>query len=229
MFSPKEFFSSIPTAFQTLFPLDKPAWMALTLIEAYLKTHSLGKIEVEIPKGVFLVDEHLISIGKGTVIEPGAYIRGPCIIGENCIIRHGAYIRGNLITGKECVIGHGSEVKNAIFFDKAHAPHLNYVGDSILGFKVNLGAGSICSNLKLDNTTVIIHHNNEDVDTGLRKFGAIVGDEGQIGCNAVLNPGTLLGKNVACYPCVNVSGYVESDSIVKGATKSVVLPKKAGK
>lgn len=215
MIDSKQFFSSINPKIKPLFKADQPLWNALKELDAYLKGLILGKIEIEIPKGVFLIDSHLISIGKGSVVEEGAYIKGPCHIGENCVVRHGAYIRGNLLTGDGCVIGHGTEIKNAIFFDKANAAHLSYIGDSILGMNVNMGAGSICSNLKLNKKDIFIKHNGELFNTGLHKLGAIIGDGCQIGCNAVLNPGTLLEKDVFCYPCTNVHGYVKTKTILK--------------
>lgn len=202
-----------------LFLKSAHPWNAVTQIAEYLNTFSLGNIEVNIPSGAFIVDSHLVSIGKGTVVEPGAYIRGPCIIGENCSIRHGAYIRGHVITGDRCVIGHDTEVKNSILLDEAHAAHFAYLGDTILGNKVNLGAGTKCANFKLDAAPVSVWKGEEKIDTGLRKLGAIIGDGSQIGCNSVTNPGALLGKGVVCYPCLNIGGFVPSCSIVKSTTR----------
>jgi len=211
----KQFFSHFSPLIQPLFREGQPLWLALKELENYLKSLSLGKIEVDIPAGALLIDSHLISIGKGSVIEPGAYIRGPCFIGENCTVRHGAYIRGNFLADNGCVIGHGTEVKNVIFFEHAHAAHLSYIGDSILGTKVNMGAGSICSNVKLDKKNIFVKIENNFVDTGLHKLGAIIGDHCQVGCNTVLNPGTLLEKDTFCYPCLAVHGYVKSGTILK--------------
>jgi UDP-N-acetylglucosamine diphosphorylase / glucose-1-phosphate thymidylyltransferase / UDP-N-acetylgalactosamine diphosphorylase / glucosamine-1-phosphate N-acetyltransferase / galactosamine-1-phosphate N-acetyltransferase len=190
-------------------------WDALKAIKPYLSQTRLGRIEVEIPAGVYLVNPEQISIGKGTVLEPGAYIKGPCIIGERCTIRHTAYIRGDLIAGDECVIGHATEVKTAIFLNGAHAAHFAYVGDTILGNHVNLGAGTKCANLRLDNKQVVVHVDGRRCETGLRKFGAVIGDHSQIGCNAVTNPGTLLGPGVLCHPCVSVGGVI-LNGIVRG-------------
>jgi NDP-sugar pyrophosphorylase family protein len=226
MFLPNEFFELSNPVFTPLFNPDKFVWTPLILLEAYLKSQKLGKIDVDIPAGVHLVDPHLISIGKGTVIEPGAYIIGPCVIGENCVVRHGAYIRGNLLAGNGCVIGHDTEVKNSIFLDKAHAPHFSYIGDSILGSGVNMGAGSICSNLKLDNKNVFVYYKGERIDTGMRKFGAIIGDNTRIGCNVVLNPGTILGKHVLCHPNLTVGGYITPNSLIKAESKYFVVPLK---
>lgn len=195
----------------------KRPWEALLRIEEYLASKKY-EIQVEIPSGVVLVNPESIFIGKGTLIEPGAYIAGPCYIGEACQIRQGAYIRGGLIAGKKCVIGHTTEVKNSIFFDGAQAAHFAYVGDSILGNQVNLGAGVKLANLKFDHKNVIVN----GFDTGLRKFGAIVGDGVQIGCNAVTNPGTLIGKETYCAATLNFGGVIPPFSLIKSAYKPIV-------
>jgi UDP-N-acetylglucosamine diphosphorylase / glucose-1-phosphate thymidylyltransferase / UDP-N-acetylgalactosamine diphosphorylase / glucosamine-1-phosphate N-acetyltransferase / galactosamine-1-phosphate N-acetyltransferase len=197
-------------------------WEVLPLIESYLQELSLGRIEGEVSSRAYLVHPELIYIGEGTVVEPGAYIQGPCWIGKNCVVRHGAYIRGNLITGNKCVIGHDTEVKNAIFLNEAHAAHFAYVGDSILGNGVNLGAGTKCANFKLDKQPINIHYENKRIPTQLRKLGAIIGDRSQIGCNSVTNPGTLIGKEVLCYPCLNMGGYIPSRSIIKSSAGLIV-------
>ena len=146
------------------------------------------------PSRSFLINPELISIGKGTVIEPGAYIKGPCIIGENCTVRHGAYIRGDFIAGNNCVIGHDTEVKNCVMLNDARAGHFAYLGDTVVGNDVNLGAGTKCANLKLDGRPIIVHCEGTRIATGVKKFGAILGDGAQTGCNTVTNPGTLLEK-----------------------------------
>ena len=207
-FSPSVFFdlSSFKHAF--LFHEIKFVWEALSQIDVYLKTQDLGIVDCKIPEGVFLVDPHLISIGKGSVIEPGAYIKGPCIIGENCSIRQGAYIRGGVITGNECVIGHVTEIKNSILLNGAKAAHFAYVGDSILGNLVNLGAGTVCANLRFDKKNISVHYLTQKIDTKRHKLGAILGDGAQTGCNSVTNPGTLFGKNTYCNPTANVGGFI---------------------
>lgn len=191
-------------------------WEALNKISDYLKTIELGNVK-EIP-GVHLIDPELIFIGKGTVIEPGAYIKGPCVIGENCSIRQGAYIRGDLIAGDRCVIGHDTEVKNSIFLNEANAAHFAYVGDSILGNKVNLGAGTKLANLRFDHEEIVI----EKIRTGRKKLGAILGDGTQTGCNSVANPGTVTGKNVKCSPCINFGGFIIESSLIKSGQLPVV-------
>ena len=181
-------------------------WQVLEKLSAYLLQQSLGAATV--PNGVYFDHPELIFIGEGTVVEPGAYIRGPCIIGRNCEVRHGAYIRGNVLIGDRCVVGHTTELKHAILLNHARAAHFAFVGDSVLGNDVNLGAGVKCANLRLDGARVIVRCGDEKIQTGLRKFGAIIGDGCQIGCNVVTNPGTLLCKGVRCRPTVNVGGIV---------------------
>lgn len=206
-FSAQNFFSLEGFCHKELFSKVEFVWQALLDLEEYLKKQKLGKIEGKIPEGVYLENTSLISIGKGTIIEPGVYIKGPCIIGENCFIGHGAYIRPNVITGNHCTIGHACEVKHSIFLDHVEVPHFNYVGDSILGNKVHLGAGVKCANLRLDQAPVTFFFEGKKVETGLKKLGAVIGDGSQVGCNAVTSPGTFLGKNSICYPCTHIKGY----------------------
>ena len=181
-------------------------WDLLKELNPYLLSLQLGKISCPIPKGVHLANEKQISIGKGTVIEPGVYIEGPCFIGENCHIRHAAYLRSDVLIGNNCSIGHASEIKHSIVLNKGAIPHFNYVGDSIIGQGANLGAGVICANLRLDHKEICVKIGEKEYNTGLKKFGAIVGDYSQIGCNSVLNPGTLLKKSSFIYPCSSFQG-----------------------
>ncbi len=219
---PGQFFSLKEYSHSSLFEGCQYPWEALTRLQEYLKTLSLGKIAIEIPAGVHLINPESISIGEGSIIEPGAYVQGPCSIGKNCIIRHGAYIRGDVITGDSCVIGHDTEMKHSILFNHSAAAHFNYVGDSILGNKINLGAGVKCANLRLDHQPIHIFIQGEKINTGLSKLGAIVGDGAQVGCNCVINPGTILAKNSFCFPCLNVYGFVPENSKVKPAMKNIV-------
>ena len=161
-------------------------------------------MECPIPTNVTLVNAESISIGKGSVIEPGAYIEGPCVIGQNCRIRHGAYLREYVLTGDRCVIGHSTEVKHAIFLNDSKAPHFNYVGDSILGNHVNIGAGVICANFRLDKQDVVVEVEGETYQTGITKFGTILGDSSQLGCNTVINPGVLLRKKTYSRACTSI-------------------------
>ena len=180
------------------------------LISELVKPEIKGTIE----KGAVLKGDD-IQIGKGTVVETGAVICGPAIIGENVKVRHSAYIRGNVIIGDNSVVGHCTEVIRSVLLPSAKAPHFNYVGDSLLGSNVNLGAGTKLSNFKNDGTNIKIVINNNCIDTGLRKFGAILSDGCQFGCNSVANPGTLMSKNCRVYPCATVKGYYEPDTIIK--------------
>lgn len=158
------------------------------------------------------------------MIEPGVYIQGPCIIGKNCVIRHGAYIREGVICGDYCQIGHSAELKHSILLNHACATHFVYVGDSILGNEVNLGAGVKCANLRLDRSEVVVAWNGKRVKTGLKKLGAIVGDRVQIGCNCVLNPGTLIGKESFSHPLLNLSGYIPPRSQMSAKGREPIEP-----
>ncbi len=206
---------------KALFRREEPVWFALEHLAQYLKSLPLGKIEVEIPAGVHLVNPEWISIGKGTVVEAGAYIQGPCWIGQNCTIRHAAYIRGGVLAGDRCVIGHCTEIKNSILLDGAHAAHFAYIGDSILGKDCNLGAGTRLANLRLKGDEVVITIDGKRVHTGRRKLGASVGDGVQLGCNCVANPGTLIGRDAFVYPCVNFGGVIDARARIKGEMRHV--------
>lgn len=168
-----------------------------------------------LPEDFEQIDD-MVWVGKGTTIEKSALIKGPAIIGYDCEIRHSAFIRGNVIIGNGAVVGNSSEIKNSILFNKAQVPHYNYVGDSILGYKAHLGAGAITSNLKSNGTAVKIKNCEEVIETGLRKIGAIAGDLCEVGCNSVLNPGTVIGKESIVYPLCSVRGCVPANSILKG-------------
>ena len=156
-----------------------------------------------------------VWIAKSAKVMPSAYITGPCIIDENAEIRHCAFIRGSAIIGKDAVVGNSTEVKNALIFDSVQIPHYNYVGDSVLGYKSHLGAGAITSNVKADKTLVKIGDDDKRIETGLKKFGALVGDGVEVGCGSVLNPGTIIGKNSNIYPLSSVRGTIPADSIYK--------------
>lgn len=224
-FHPTTFFNLEHFQHASLFKTSSQVWEVFTVLPAYLKNLPLGNIEVLIPPGVVLEHPELVSIGKGTVVEPGTLIRGPCIIGKNCSIRQGAYIRGYLVTGDNCVIGHCSEVKNSIMLDNSKAPHFAYLGETVLGNNVNLGAGVKCANLKLDGKEIIIHHAGKHFATGLRKFGAIIGDDSQLGCNSVTNPGTLIGKYCHLFPCTNFGGIAPDNSQIGLEIRAGIITK----
>ncbi|MDD3415585.1 MAG: UDP-N-acetylglucosamine pyrophosphorylase [Lachnospiraceae bacterium] len=156
-----------------------------------------------------------IWIAKSANVFPSAYINGPCIIGKKAEVRHCAFIRGNAIVGEGAVVGNSTELKNVVLFNKVQVPHYNYVGDSILGFCAHMGAGSITSNVKSDKTLVVVKSKDEKIETGLKKFGAMLGDHVEVGCNSVLNPGTVVGRNVSIYPTSCVRGVILEGSIYK--------------
>ncbi|MBQ2835391.1 MAG: UDP-N-acetylglucosamine pyrophosphorylase [Clostridia bacterium] len=185
-------------------------WEALPKISDFIK--DLGsKLNPEIyeQKG------ENIWIAKSADIALTAYIKGPVIIGENAEIRHCAFIRGNAIIGNNTVVGNSTELKNVILFNNVQVPHYNYVGDSILGYKAHMGAGSITSNVKSDKKLVIVKNGTQTMETGLKKFGAMIGDNVEVGCNSVLNPGTVIGRNSNIYPLSSVRGVVLANSIYK--------------
>lgn len=160
------------------------------------------------------IDEN-IWIAKSAKVAKTASIDGPTIIGKNAEIRHCAFIRGNAIVGEGAVVGNSTELKNVVLFNKVQVPHYNYVGDSILGYKAHMGAGSITSNVKADKTLVVVKGDDAFIETGLKKFGAMLGDEAEVGCNAVLNPGTVIGRHSNIYPTSMVRGYIAENSIYK--------------
>ena len=162
-----------------------------------------------------------VWIAKSAKVAPTAYIHGPAIVGENAEIRHCAFIRGKAIVGEGAVVGNSTELKNVILFNKVQVPHYNYVGDSILGYKSHMGAGSITSNVKSDKKLVIVKKGKEKIETGLKKFGAMLGDEVEVGCGSVLNPGTVIGKNTNIYPLSSVRGVVPEKSIYKNQNEIV--------
>ena len=165
-----------------------------------------------------------IWVSKSAKVYPSSYIGGPCIIGHNTEVRHGAFIRGSVLVGEGCVVGNSTELKNVILFDGVQVPHYNYVGDSILGYKSHMGAGSITSNVKSDRTHVHIKDmSGGNIDTGRKKVGAALGDFVEIGCNSVLNPGTVIGRNTSVYPLSSVRGVVPADSIYK--TGGIIVSK----
>ena len=166
-----------------------------------------------------------IWVHRTANVFPSAYIAGPAIIGKDAEVRHCAFIRGNAIVGEGAVVGNSTELKNVILFNKVQVPHYNYVGDSILGFKAHMGAGSITSTVKSDKKLVVVHTGEGNIETGLKKFGAMLGDCVEVGCNSVLNPGTVLGPNVNVYPTSSVRGYVPAAHIFK--TQDQIVKKEA--
>ena len=194
-------------------------WEALKGIKDMILVlgESLGKEYTQISEGVW--------VHQSAKIAPTAYLGAPCIIGANTEVRHCAFIRGSALVGENCVVGNSVELKNVILFDNVQTPHYNYVGDSILGYKSHMGAGSITSNVKSDKTLVVIHGETA-METGQKKVGALLGDFVEIGCNSVLNPGTVIGRNASVYPLSCVRGVVPANSIYK--TGGVIVAKVEG-
>lgn len=172
----------------------------------------LGK---QLPKDEYDEVTENVWVHKEAKVFPSAYLGAPCIIGAGTEVRHCAFVRGSALVGENCVVGNSVELKNVILFDNVQTPHYNYVGDSILGYKSHMGAGSITSNVKSDKSLVVIKNGDEQIETGIKKVGAMLGDFVEVGCNSVLNPGTVLGRNVSVYPTSCVRGVIEEDSIVK--------------
>lgn len=213
MFKPADLFDLSQTEHARLFADGAYAWEALKQIHAYLETQLNNQKAASSGTGRWLSDT--VFIGAGTVIEAGAVIKGPAIIGKNCQIRHNAYVRENVIVGDDCMVGNSCELKNVLLFNGCQVPHFNYVGDSILGAKAHLGAGVIASNLRSFPGNVTVELNGIPFDTGLRKFGALIGDRAEIGCNSVLNPGSIIGRGALIYPGVNWRGFLPANNIAK--------------
>ncbi len=225
MFVPDRFLDLNQTEHQVIFENVEHVWQALTKIEAYLRFRMKPAIQGKLIGRPFI--SGAVFVGRGTVIEQGAMIKGPAWIGENCEIRNGCYIRENVIIGNHVVAGNSCEFKNCLIFDGAQVPHFNYVGDSILGHKAHLGAGVILSNVRLDRGEVTVATPEGTLlPTGLRKFGAIVGDEAEIGCNAVLSPGSLIGRRSIVYPGAQWRGLLAENSIAKTRQAVEVVPRR---
>jgi NDP-sugar pyrophosphorylase family protein len=183
---------------EALFTGVNQAWEVLPKIGSYLQKNLKSESKAKLI-GTPVIGEN-VYLGEGTIVEPGVYIRGPAWIGKNCEIRHGAYIRENVIAGDGCVLGNSCEFKNCVLLSGAHVSHFSYVGDSVVGRDVNLGAGVILSNYRLDGQSIRVRVAGQLLETGLRKFGAMVGDRASVGCNAVVNPGSLIAKEARILP-----------------------------
>ncbi|MBQ8834403.1 MAG: UDP-N-acetylglucosamine pyrophosphorylase [Oscillospiraceae bacterium] len=192
-------------------------WQTLKGIKELILTlgPTLGEDYTEVAPQVWVHDTAKVA--------PTAYLGAPCIIGAGTEVRHCAFIRGSALVGENCVVGNSVELKNVILFDNVQVPHYNYVGDSILGYKSHMGAGSVTSNVKSDKTLVVVKNGEEQIPTGLKKFGAMLGDHVEVGCNSVLNPGTVIGRNANIYPTSCVRGVVPENSIWK--TGGVIVQK----
>jgi len=245
MFKPADLFDLTQTEHAAIFAGCKFAWDALKKIEPYLAANLKPELRNQCEGRAYIGEK--VFIGEGTTVEDGAMIKGPAIIGKNCQIRHNAYLRENVIIGDGCVVGNSSELKNSLLFNGAQAPHFNYIGDSILGHKAHLGAGVKISNVKLFPGNVMVEVQSpkskvqspeaggawttldfglETLDTGLRKFGALLGDGAEAGCNAVLNPGSILGRGAVVYPNVFWRGILPANMIAKNKSQIEVVVKR---
>ena len=224
MFAPADLLSLEHTAHPKLFENQKYVWDALKQIASYLQFRLKPGVLGELLGKPFIGNS--VFVGAGTIVEQGAVLKGPAWIGEKCHIRSGCYVRENVIVGNGVVMGNSCEFKNSIIFDEAQVPHFNYVGDSILGYQAHLGAGVILSNVKLDHSEIAVAAAEGNIATGLTKFGAIVGDRTEIGCNAVINPGSVLGRDCLVYPSVNFRGVLPQGSVVKLRQEVQVLERR---
>jgi len=211
-------------AFRPFFGPDAAPWDWLKQIGSALASQRFDGKPPKAPPGVHL--EGFVHLGEGVVLPPYATIIGPAWIGAGTQIRPGAFIRGNVIAGERCVLGNACEFKNCLLMDGVQAPHYNYVGDSILGNRSHLGAGAICSNLRLDQKEVVVHLPQGPVHTGLKKFGAVLGDGAEVGCNAVLNPGTFLGKRSLVMPSVAFGGLLAAETIARVRHQVTLVPRR---
>ena len=212
----KNLFNMEETIAKDIFDDCDYPWEVLPKIEAFIL--ELGKT---LSEDEYDCIDGNIWIAKSATIAPTASITGPCIIGKNTEVRQSAFIRGKAIVGENCIVGNSTELKNVILFNNVQVPHYNYVGDSILGFKSHMGAGSITSNVKSDKTIVTINYQGEKLNTGLKKMGAILGNYVEVGCNSVLNPGTVIGSNTNVYPLSSVRGFISRGCIFKKQTNIV--------
>jgi len=225
--TPDAFFDLVHTKHAGLFAEGEPVWTALSRIIPYLERYvegwdvaSTARVSPRAEIG------HFVRIGEGTVVEPFATIKGPAWIGDQCTIRSGAYLREGVIAGDGVMFGNSCEFKNCLLFDHAEVPHFNYVGDSILGYRAHLGAGVILSNVRLDRDTITVEIAGERVSSELRKFGAIIGDYTEVGCNSVISPGSLIGRKCVLYPGSQWRGHLSSNRVVKVELRQDVVERR---
>lgn len=191
-------------------------WEALSGIAAFIR-----KIGPTLDPAAYERHGVDVWIARSADVATSAYLNGPLIIDEGAQVRHCAFIRGSAVIGRNCVVGNSTELKNVVLFDSVQVPHYNYIGDSILGFRAHMGAGAITSNVKADKSPVVVRDGVEEIETGLKKFGAMLGDFAEVGCNAVLNPGTVIGRGTSVYPLSSVRGVIPAASIYKGGGEVV--------
>jgi NDP-sugar pyrophosphorylase family protein len=212
------------SGFRSFFRAEAAPWEWLDEIGRALAAHRFGAKHPAVPPGVHI--EGAVHIDPSVSLPAHATLIGPIWIGARTEIRPGAFVRANVIAGEGCVLGNSSEFKNCLLMDGVQAPHFNYVGDSVLGNRAHLGAGAICSNYRLDHKSVVVHLPTGSVDTGLRKFGAILGDEAEVGCNAVLNPGTLIGPKSLVMPAIAFGGVLAPSTIARVRQQVTLVPRR---
>jgi len=227
VFKPTDLFDLSQTEHAELFAGCEYAWDALKKLKAYVEANVRPALHNRCEGRAYIGEQ--VFIGEGTLVEDGVMIKGPAIIGKNCEIRHNAYIRDHVIVGDNCVVGNACELKQTLLFNGCQVPHFSYVGDSIFGFKAHLGAGVKISNVKLVSGNVTVDLDGAPFDTGLRKFGALLGDRTDIGCNSVLNPGSIIGRGSVVYPNMSWRGILPANMIAKNrAAQEVVVRRPRG-
>ncbi len=224
IFAPEDYLDFTHTEHSVLFEGVEHAWEALAKLPEYLQFRMRPAVHGRLIGRPFISGQ--VYIGHGTVVEQGAMIKGPAWIGDNCEIRNGCYIREHVVVGDGAVLGNSCEFKRCILFDEVQVPHFNYVGDSILGHRAHLGAGVILSNVKADGEEIHVRGPLSAIPTGLRKFGALLGDHSEIGCNAVLHPGSVIGRHSVLYPGIQWRGVLPSRHIVKLRQEQVILARR---
>ncbi len=212
MYKTRELLDLSHTRASALFDGCEYPWETLSEIGAFIL-----KLGASLPAEEFDNPSEGVWIAKDANVYSSAYVTAPCIVDHGAEVRHCAFVRGSALVGKNCVVGNSTELKNVILFDNVQVPHYNYVGDSILGYMAHMGAGSITSNVKSDKTQVVVKCGDERIETGRKKFGAVLGDNVEVGCNSVLNPGTVIGRRSIIYPVSCVRGVIPQDSIYKNA------------
>lgn len=224
-YDPSQFLDLDRTEHRVIFEHVEHVWQGIEKIAPYLQFRLQPAMLGRLDGKPFIGPK--VFVGKGTVIEQGAFVKGPAWIGPNCQIRSGCYIRENVILGAGAVAGNSCEFKNCLVFDEAEIPHFNYVGDSVLGHKAHLGAGVILSNVRLDRKDVVVTApDGTHIPTGLRKFGAIISDHAEIGCNAVLSPGSIIGRHAIVYPSVSWRGVLPEKSIARARQPLEIIPRR---
>ena len=212
----KEMYTLEETIAKDLFEGVTYPWEVLPKISSFIL-----ELGASLPEEEYEKRGENVWVARSAKVAPTAFIGGPAIIGKDAEVRHCAFIRGNAIVGEGAVVGNSTELKNVVIFNKVQVPHYNYVGDSVLGYKSHMGAGSICSNVKSDKKLVVVKDGDEKIETGLKKFGAMLGDHVEVGCGSVLNPGTVIGRNTNIYPLSPVRGCIPADSIYKNAAEII--------